>query len=95
VSSTCSRCCRSRGSTAREREVQGEALLHHAKGWTALAFWDRSVDSRPGSNAVFFADAYRGFDAMLADAREHWPTIFARFGFEIIDVRALSKTREG
>src|ERR1700693_4562864 len=25
-------------------QVQGRALVHHKDGWTALSFWDRSVD---------------------------------------------------
>ena len=33
-------------------QIEGRALCHHADGWTALAWWDRSVDSRPGSNAA-------------------------------------------
>lgn len=35
---------------------EGSAKLHHKDGWTALAWWDRSVDSRPGSNSVILAE---------------------------------------
>ncbi len=38
------------GLTAQQPE--GAALLHHKKGWTALAFWDRSADRRRNSNSV-------------------------------------------
>lgn len=47
----------------------GAAKLWHTNGWTVLAFWDYSRDSRPGSNAAFI---YRGtWDAedLLNDAR--------------------------
>ena len=27
-------------------QTQGEALLYHKQGWTAISFWDRSVDER-------------------------------------------------
>jgi hypothetical protein len=72
--------------TPRGREVQGEALLHHKDGWTALAFWDRSVDTRGGCNSVFFFDSRLSFEQALADAREHFPQVFARFDFEVVDV---------
>jgi hypothetical protein len=68
-------------------QQRGEALLSHSwTGWTALGFWDRTVDTRPGSNSTFLCDQRLSFDEMLADAQEHWPTIFARLPFEIVDV---------
>lgn len=33
---------------------QGAAALHHEQGWTALAWHDYTVDSRPGSNSALF-----------------------------------------
>jgi hypothetical protein len=62
---------------------QGVAALHHKDGWTALAFWDRSGDSRPNSNSAFLFDETLDFDAALAAAREHFPALFERFPFEV------------
>lgn len=64
-------------------EVEGEALLHHKDGWTALSFWDRSVDERGGCNSQFFAEGTHTFEEMLALAREHFPEVMKRFAFEI------------
>lgn len=70
---------------------EGESLLTYKREeggpiWTALGFIDCTVDKRGGSHSTFFADSHLSFDAMLADAREHWPTIFERFTFEIKEV---------
>jgi hypothetical protein len=66
-----------------EEMPQGVAALHHKDGWTALSFWDRSVDSRGNSSSTFIFDAELDFAAALAAAREHFPTVVARYPFEI------------
>lgn len=65
-------------------QVQGQALLHHLNGWTALAFWDRSVDSRPGSCSVFLATYTVSFDEMLELARARFAPVLSRFKFTIV-----------
>lgn len=72
---------------------EGKALLFYKREeggpiWTALGFIDCSVDKRPGSHSVFFADSHLSFEDMLTDAREHWPDIFARFTFDIEEADA-------
>jgi hypothetical protein len=69
-----------------EDEQQGHALLHHKDGWTCIAFWDRSGDYRRGSNSAFLMEGTHTFDEMLKLSYEHFPKIFQRFGFPIIDV---------
>ena len=64
-------------------EVQGEAALHHKDGWTALAFWDRSVDERGGCNSIFFAEGVYDFEAMKRLAQEHFPEVWKRFRFKV------------
>lgn len=64
---------------------QGVAALHHKDGWTALSFWDRSGDSRPASNSTFLFDGTLTFNEALAAARDHFPALFERFPFEIVD----------
>jgi hypothetical protein len=52
---------------------------------TALAFWDYSVDSRPGSNSVVFAP---GLDItpedMLAQAEIRFPAVFGRLPQKVV-----------
>lgn len=62
---------------------QGVAALHHRDGWTALAFWDRSGDSRGNSNSVFLFDTELTFEGALVAARKNYPDLFERFPFEV------------
>ena len=68
--------------------VEGLAKLHNRRDgngeyWTALAFWDCSVDERPGSNSVFILEGLYNFEQALEIAKKTFPTIFKRFKFEI------------
>ena len=70
------------GGLAPRRDcVTGEYVEHHKDGWTAVAFWDRSGDSRPGSNTVFLVATTVTGAELLSAAREQWPAVFARPGF--------------
>jgi hypothetical protein len=62
---------------------QGVASIFHKDGWTALAFEDRSVDSRPGSWSVFCIPEVLMFDEALRIARLAFPQVFERFTFEV------------
>lgn len=62
---------------------QGEAVVERRSGWTALSFWDRSVDSRGGSSSTFVFDADLEPEAALEAAREAFPPIFDRFTFPV------------
>jgi hypothetical protein len=71
-------------------QAQGEAALHHKEGWTALAFWDRSVDQRFNCVSVFMMyGTLTGPDAIAA-ARAAFPTIWARYKFQVRIVSAPS-----
>jgi hypothetical protein len=65
-------------------QTQGKAHLHYRDGWTALWFWDRSVDSRPGSHSTFIAEGTLSLEAMLVLARERFPEVWARYKFEVV-----------
>lgn len=54
------------------------ASLAHWKGWTVLAMWDRSVDTRAACNAAFIAEGEHTHAEMWALARQHYPKIVAR-----------------
>jgi hypothetical protein len=64
-------------------QVQGRARLHHINGWTAVAYWDRSVDERGGSNSVFLAPGVFSFEEIMASAREAFPDVLDRISFKI------------
>ena len=61
----------------------GIARLHHKDNWTALSFWDYSIDQRPGSNSIFFAEGTRSFDQMIQISKTSFPKIMERFDFQI------------
>lgn len=50
---------------------EGIALIHHKDGWTALSFWDRSVDTRGACNSTYIAEGDFTFDQMVTMAKAH------------------------
>ena len=67
-------------------QVEGHAALHLVGGWTVLAFWDRSVDSRYGSNSAFVVKGPLSFSEMVSQARQAFPEVWRRFAFEVVEV---------
>lgn len=65
-------------------EVEGRALLHHVHGRTVLAFWDRSVDQRGGSNSAFILRGVLTFEEAVARAKAAFPEVWARFTFDVV-----------
>lgn len=63
---------------------EGVARLHHFNGVTIIAFWDRSVDKRPGSCSAFALKGKLSFFDARATAKQHFPWVFARFKFEVV-----------
>ncbi len=59
---------------------EGRFAITRKDGWTALAFVDNTVDSRPGSNSAFLAEGDFDLDQMLAIAKEQFPAIWKRCG---------------
>ncbi len=68
-------------------EKQGESIITHKHGWTVLSFWDRSVDSRYGSNSNFFIKGIFTFDEMLEQCKSTFPKIFSRFKFDVVEYK--------
>ncbi|HYD58948.1 MAG TPA: hypothetical protein VEC35_01240 [Noviherbaspirillum sp.] len=57
------------------------AVITSLGGWgfTALSFWDYSVDSRPGSNSTFFAPrAEMGVEELMRGSIEAFPEVWTR-----------------
>jgi len=64
-------------------QVEGQAEHHVLDGWTAVAFWDRSGDSRPGSNSAFIFEGVFTFEGVIARSKEVFPEIWKRITFEV------------
>jgi hypothetical protein len=64
-------------------QQQGAAKLTHEHGWTAVDFWDRSVDARCGSHSVFVKAGTHSFEDMMAWAKAAFPWVFTRLTFEV------------
>lgn len=83
-------CCITKGY-----QRQGVATLHHKAGWTALAFWDRTGDSRPGSHSTFVYPGTLRYEDMLTQAEHDWPGLFDRYRRCGLEVRHTGGTVEG
>lgn len=64
-------------------EVQGEALVHHKDGWTALSFWDRSVDTRGACNSTYFAEGTFTFEEIVEMARTRFAERWDKMNFTV------------
>lgn len=63
--------------------IEGYGSLVHLNAWTILSFWDRSVDTRPGSLSVFVIHGTLTFDEAVASAQEWFPRIWQRYKFQV------------
>lgn len=66
-----------------EHQTEGHAALVYAGGWTALSFWDRSVDRRHGCVSTFLAEGTYDAPAMLKTCGDAFPRIWSRYSFEV------------
>ena len=65
------------------QQTEGIATLNHKDGWTAISFWDRSVDGRNGCNSTFIAEGTFSFTEMMGFAKQYYPKILDRFNFDV------------
>lgn len=66
------------GTRAGNVEDEAAIALTYFRGWTVMAMWDRSIDTRGASNAAFISEGRLTETEMWALAREYFPTIVAR-----------------
>jgi hypothetical protein len=78
------------GHSVSSRSVEDETIvvLEHWQGWTVLAMWDRSIDTRGASNAAFIAEGKHTHDEMWELARRYYPKIVARLKAAMMESRA-------
>lgn len=63
--------------------VEGEAAIHHKDGWTALTFWDYTIDKRGGSSSTYLSEGVFTFPQMVVLARQRFPKRWAMMRFEV------------
>lgn len=70
------------------QKLQEERKLYiwRTNGWAIITFWDRSGDSRPGSNSAFILSVPRGFTdrELVLSAHNLFPEIFNRLVFPLV-----------
>ena len=67
-----------KGDLDGNRQPQSLCKLTHDRGWTLLACWDRTGDSRYNSNSTFLAEGDHDFMEMVAMAKVHFPEVVER-----------------
>jgi hypothetical protein len=67
-----------RTNDGHDEAAQGLARTVLWRGWTIVAFWDRSGDPRGRCNSAFAVRGIFSFDAVMATAREAYPWVFER-----------------
>lgn len=58
--------------------TEGYGTLNVIRGWTIFSFWDRSVDSRQGSNSAALYHSVVDYCEMRKLMREHLPWLHER-----------------
>lgn len=64
-------------------EPDGKLHVSKKDGWTAVAFWDRSVDVRPGAWSGFLVAKDWTAEQVLAEAHNQWPEVVGRKGWPL------------
>ena len=70
-------------------QAEGACSITHKDGWTALSFWDRSVDKRMGSNSAFVVQGIYEFSEMIAKFKELFPKQHGRLKAELILAKVI------
>lgn len=65
-------------------QIEGQAVLHHLNGWTAIGFWDRTIDTRPNSNSAYMAEGTFTFDEMVEMAKTRFAERWNKMRFKVV-----------
>ena len=65
------------------QQKEGIALLHHREGWTALSFWDRTIDDRTGSSSTYLAEGEFTFEQMVEMAKSRFAQRWNKMKFQV------------
>lgn len=69
------------------KQVEGSAKLTHVEGWTILAFWDRTVDTRGNSHSTYVMRGKHTGEEMLEAIKQNFPGVHARYKFKIAVIK--------
>lgn len=61
----------------------GVARFTHEYGWSALSWWDNSIDTRQGSHSTFIVEGAYTAEEVLEMAQRRFYWVFAHFEYEI------------
>lgn len=75
--------CKQQAYCGCTNDPEGVAALHHKNGWTALSFWDRSLDGRGGCNSNYFAEGTFSFDDMVEMSKTRFKTRWDKMTFPV------------
>lgn len=64
-------------------QVEGRYTVSHAHGFTVVAWWDRSGDSRRASNSAFVSPGRWGGESVVRAGLEAFPSIAQRMGYPL------------
>lgn len=64
-------------------QIEGEALIHYKSGWTAISFWDRTIDGRYGCNSTFIAEGIFNFEQMVEMAKTRFAQRWNKMKFQV------------
>lgn len=64
-------------------QVEGPAVIHHKNGWTALSFWDRTIDTRGGCSSTYLAEGTFTFEQMVELAKTRFPERWGKMKFQV------------
>lgn len=82
------------GGAQPNTEQPNRARLEHHDGWTCLAWWDRTVDTRPGSCSAFVARGTHDYTSMLALLTEKFPWVARRSPkLDLVDEHPRKRSR--
>lgn len=62
---------------------QGEAVIHHKDDWTALSFWDSTIDTRPGCSSTYIAKGTFTFEQMVEMAKTRFSERWNKMKFPV------------
>lgn len=69
------------------KQPQGHARLNHLWGWSVVAWWDRTVDERMGSNSAFLVEQpMLSFDEVVELGAKTFSAVWKRQTTPLVEV---------
>jgi len=75
--------CHVDGQLCSKNTTEGLALIYHKGGWTAMSFWDYTIDTRPGSHSTYLAEGTFTFEEMVEMAKSRFAERWSKMAFKV------------